>query len=590
MRRAVTEEGKDWDKLVPYVLFAYREVPQASTGFSPFELLYGRPVRGPLDILRESWEASKHSSESIVSYVLSIQEKLVKMSALAQENLAKAQVQQKRWYDRNARERAFQPGEHVLVLLPTSTHKLLAKWQGPYPVKRRISSVTYEVDMFDKQKCRRIFHINMLRKWHAPTALNLWAEEETEPLEDSELPLWREDPSESESMPTISERLSSSQKEQLRQLREEFADVMRDQPGRTTLAEHQIETGSARPVRLPPYRLPHAYRESVKKELKEMQEQGIIEPSTSEWASPVVLVKKKDGALRLCVDYRKLNGASLSDAYPMPRIDELIDRLGHARYITTLDLTRGYWQVPLAESAKSKTAFATPFGLFQFNVMPFGLQGAPATFQRMMDRMIRGMEEFAASYIDDLVVYSRTWEEHLSHIRQVLQRLRDAGLTAKARKCQFGMEQCLYLGHLVGSGTIRPEPSKVEAISTFTTPRTKREVRTFLGLAGYYRKFIPDFATIAAPLTDLTRKNAPNLVSWSPACDSAFTELKGRMCSSPVLRSPDFTKPFLVQTDAYERGVGAVLSQLDDDGNDYPVSYYSRKLLPREERYATQSV
>lgn len=200
LRRAVTEEGKDWDKLVPYVLFAYREVPQASTGFSPFELLYGRPVRGPLDILRESWEASKHSSENIVSYVLSIQEKLVKMSALAQENLAKAQVQQKRWYDRNARERAFQPGEHVLALLPTSTHKLLAKWQGPYPMKRRISPVTYEVDMFDKQKRRRIFHINMLRKWHAPTALNLWAEEETEPLEDSELPLWREDPSESESM------------------------------------------------------------------------------------------------------------------------------------------------------------------------------------------------------------------------------------------------------------------------------------------------------------------------------------------------------------------------------------------------------
>ena len=149
------------------------------------------------------------------------------------------------------------------------------------------------------------------------------------------------------------------------------------------------------------------------------------------------------------------------------------------------------------------------------------------------------------------------------------------------------MEQCLYLGHLVGSGTVRPESSKVEAITRFTTPQTKREVRTFLGLAGYYRKFIPDFATIAAPLTDLTRKNAPNLVSWSPASEGAFTELKSRMCSSSILQSPDFTKPFVVHTDASERGVGAVLSQLDDDGNDYPVSYYSRKLLPREERYAT---
>ena len=219
--------------------------------------------------------------------------------------------------------------------------------------------------------------------------------------------------------------------------------------------------------------------------------------------------------------------------------------------------------------------------------MPFGLQGAPATFQRLMDGVTRGMEEFAAAYLDDLVIHSDTWEEHLSHVRLVLQRLREAGLTVKARKCQFGMEQCLYLGHIVGNGMVRPEMSKVEAISAFATPRTKKEVRVFLGLTGYYRKFIPDFAAIAAPLTDLTRKTAPNIVNWSQDCEEAFVELKARMCSSPVLRSPDFAKPFIVQTDASERGVGAVLSQLDADGNDYPIAYYSRKLLPREERYAT---
>lgn len=284
---------------------------------------------------------------------------------------------------------------------------------------------------------------------------------------------------------------------------------MSDKPGRTNRAEHQVKTGSACAVCLPPYRLPYAYRESVQKELQEMQEHGIIEPSTSERAYPVV---KKDGTLRLSMHYRKLNAVSLSDANLMPRIEELIDRLGHAKYIKTLDLTRGYWQVLPAESAKAKTAFATPFGLFQFNVMPFGLQGAPGTFQRMMDRVTHGMKEFAATYLDDLVIYSRTWEEHLSHIRQVLQRLQSAGLTVKARKRQFGMEQCLYLGHLVGSGTVRPESPKVEAISAFTTPRMKWDVCTFLGLAGYYRKFIPDFATIAAPLTNLTQKNAPNLV------------------------------------------------------------------------------
>ena len=380
LRKAASEDGKDWDKLLPYLLFTYREVPQASTGFSPFELLYGHPVRGPLDILRETWEASKRSSESIVSYVLSIQEKLARMSTLARENLAKAQQQQKRWYDQNARERAFQAGEHVLVLLPTSTQKLLAKWQGPYPVRRCISPVTYEIDMFDRQKRHRIFHINMLRKWHAPTALNLWAGDEPADGEADadELPLWKEDLSDSgDGEPTIGSQLNSEQKRDLKSLREEFADVMCDLPGRTNLAEHQVHTGSAHPVRLPPYRLPHAYRDTV---WRELQEHGIVEPSSSEWASPIVLVKKKDGTLRFCVDYRRLNSVSQSDTYPMPRIDELIDQLGQAKCITTLDLTRGYWQVPLAESAKAKTAFATPFGLFQFNVMPFGLQGAPATF------------------------------------------------------------------------------------------------------------------------------------------------------------------------------------------------------------------
>ena len=190
----------------------------------------------------------------------------------------------------------------------------------------------------------------------------------------------------------------------------------------------------------------------------------------------------------------------------MPRIDELTDRLGKARFITTLDLTKGYWQVPLTVRARSKTAFVTPFGLYQFRVMPFGLQGAPATFQRLMDRVLRGLDQFAAAYLDDVVIFSSSWDEHLTHVKKVLARLRDAGLTDKPRKCQFGMSQCCYLGHIGGSGVLCPEPSKIEAIKSFTIPPTKRQVRSFLGLAGYYRKFIPDFSVIAAPISDLTKK------------------------------------------------------------------------------------
>ena len=585
LRRAATEEGRDWDKLIPYLLFAYREVPQASTGFSPFELLYGRAVRGPLDILKEMWEASNRSNESVVSYVLTIQERLARMSELARENLARAQQQQKRWYDQNARERVLVAGDHVLVLLPTATNKLLAKWQGPYPVLRKVGPVTYEVDMYDHSKRRRIFHVNMLRKWHPPTAASYWADSEGPEGDEDDVVLWRGD--EGTSGPVIGQQLDEGQRGGLEDLLERFNDVLQNSPGRTNLAEHAIRTGTAHPVRLPPYRVPHAYRSEVKRQVNEMLQDGVIEPSNSEWAAPIVLVKKKDGTLRFCVDYRKLNAQSNVDPYPMPRVDELVDRLGSARYLTTLDLAKGYWQVPMAEGSREKTAFITPQGLFQFTVMPFGLQGAPATFQRMMDRLVSSMAEFCVAYLDDLVIFSSSWEEHLSHISHVLTALRDAGLTAKPSKCQFGMDQCVYLGHVVGNGQVQPEINKVEAVQRWPVPTTKKQVRAFLGLTGYYRKFIPQYATVAAPLTDLTRKFAPNSITWSDACDQAFRTLKSLLCCSPVLFSPDQEKEFILQTDASDRGVGAVLTQREDNGKEHPVAYFSRKFLPREERYST---
>lgn len=227
----------------------------------------------------------------------------------------------------------------------------------------------------------------------------------------------------------------------------------------------------------------------------------------------------------------------------MPLMDELIDRLGHCKYITTLDLTKGYWQIPLAKNDRAKAAFTTPFGHFQFRVMPFGLQGAPATFQRLMDVLIRGLESYAAAYLDDIVIFSENWEEHLKHLRHVLERLKGAGLTANPKKCKFAMGRCVYLGHIVGSGLVQPEESKVVAIRTFPIPKSKQQVRAFLGLAGYYRKFIPNFSATAAPLTDLTRKMCPNSVKWNAECELAFQTIKGCLCSTPVLCAPRNTEP-----------------------------------------------
>ena len=241
----------------------------------------------------------------------------------------------------------------------------------------------------------------------------------------------------------------------------------------------------------------------------------------------------------------------------------------------------------MSEESRSKTAFTTPFELFQFTVMPFGLCGAPATFQRMMDQLLRGTEEYAMAYLDDLVIYSCSWENHLQHLRSILDKLREAGLTAKPMKCQFGMSQCVYLGHVVGSGVVQPEESKVKSVKSFPTPKTKKNVRTFLGLTGYYRKFIPDYASIAVPLTELTRKSAPCTITWNAECEKAFQKLKDLLCCSPVLSSPDFNREFVLQTDASEFGVAAVLSQYDKNNEDHPIAYFSRKLLPREQRYST---
>lgn len=213
-------------------------------------------------------------------------------------------------------------------------------------------------------------------------------------------------------------------------------------------------------------------------------------------------------------------------------------------------------------------------------MMPFGLCGAPATFQRMMDQVIKGLHKFANAYLDDLIIFSATWEDHLTHLRAVLSRLQELGLTTKPSKCQFAMTECTYLGHVVGSGVVKPEESKLTAIKQFPQPKTKKQIRSFLGLTGYYRRFIPNYATIAVPLTNRTKKSEPETVNWTSEGTKAFNKLKEILLSSPVMRNPDFSRPFILQTDASEVGVGAVLSQADAEGYDHPVAYFSRKLLP----------
>ena len=583
LRKYVSANGKDWDRWLPYLLFAYREVPQASTGFSPFELLYGRPVRGPLDLLKEAWEGPKApETHSILAHVLQMREKMEEMTELVRSNLEQVQHRQKVWYDKKARQRTLQPGQKVLLLLPTSENKLLAQWQGPYTITRKVGPATYEINMPGRKKPKRVFHINLLKEWRervpeSSLQLMVQAVGEEEDTPEQFFPT---------AQPLAPLDLAHLTPQQQRELEAIIPPgLCRETPGVTTLVEHFIPLKDSTPVRQRMYRIPERLLPLLKEEVEEMLSLGVIERSHSEWSNPVVLVPKKDGKIRFCIDFRKVNAQSHFDAYPMPRLEDLIERLGKARYITTLDLCKGYWQVPLAEQDQPYTAFRTPQGLFHFLVMPFGLQGAPATFQRLMDRVLEGTESYAGAYLDDIVIYSTTWEDHVGHLADILQRIQKAGLTVHPKKCDFAKPEVRYLGYVLGRGLIKPQKEKVQAIQDCPQPQTQKDVRSFLGLVGWYRRFVADFSTRAAPLSDLTRKSGSSRLQWGAEQERAFSDLKGALCQGPVLQSPDFDKPFTVQTDASGIGLGAVLLQ-GEGADQRPVAFISRKLFPRETRYA----
>ena len=282
--------------------------------------------------------------------------------------------------------------------------------------------------------------------------------------------------------------------------------------GETDLVQMAINTGAASPKKQPTRRIPFTLRQEVARQLDQMQKQGVIQPSRSPWASPVVLVRKHDGSHRFCVDYRGLNSVMKPDSYPLPRIEDLLDQLGQSAYFSSIDLASGFWQIRMHPDSQEKTAFTTQQGLFEFRVMPFGLTIAPAVFQRLMQQVITPLNpssgpDFVSVYLDDILVFSRTLEQHLQHLKTVIDKLSGVGLKLKPSKCRFAQEELEYLGHMVSRGGLKTSPRLVEAFQQFPVLRSVHNVRRFLGLLSYYRKFIRDFAKIARPLHQLTCKN-----------------------------------------------------------------------------------
>ena len=550
-----------------------------------------------------------------------------------------AASQRKKYYDKKTQDRKFSVGEEVLVFLPSASNKLLSSWLGPFPITK-VFHPDYRVLVKGKET---VFHANMLKRYvrreeAADVAVGgskcvqsvgdfvPWRE--ISPLLDEvdmsvpKVPSTSsgdfhavesvcsagvvQDHGEDVSIPTLSVPMSTSipdedvscvqfdaalsevQLDELKAVFQTHADILTTRPGVFSgNLMLEIPLTSDVPIRRKMYNLPFSSKEVVEKEIQVMLDLEIIEPSKSPYSSPVVLVRKKDGSCRFCIDFRGLNKITVFDAEPIPNVEDLFVRLAHSRFFTKIDLAKGYWQILVLPEDRPKTAFATHQGLFQFIRMPFGLVSAPAVFARMI-RMLHLADLSAENFFDDILVHSASWSDHLHHVRNVLDRLKSYGLTARPSKILAGFQSLEFLGHVVGSGVLRPDESKTEKILQVSTPTTKKQVRSLLGLLSFYRRYIPGFASVAAPLTDLTKEGGRSCrsIHWTPDCASALQEIQDILSRKPVLLLPRLDLPFVLQTDASSTGLGAVLLQEFEDSL-HPVCFASRKLLDREKRYST---
>ncbi|KAK3880561.1 hypothetical protein Pcinc_014957 [Petrolisthes cinctipes] len=492
--------------------------------------------------------------------------------------------------------RTFKTGDSVLALLPLPDQPLQSKFYGPYKVLERAGDLNYIIATPDRRKKIRKVHINLLKRYQPRVTLphdtvapvTLISAQVNEKVQDDE------------SSPFIGTKLANSliladlshkvmhlpplQAGDITSLLQEFRNVCGDIPRLCPLLQHDVDVQGARPIRQTPYRLGPEKREFLQEEVKRLQKQGLIRPSLNPWSSPVVLVPKPGGTYRMCVDYRRVNAVTVPDSYPLPHMDDIIDDLGSARFISKLDLLQGYYQVPLTERAQPISAFATPTGLWEFVVLPFGMRNAPGTFQRLMNHLTAELTGVRV-YLDDLVVWSDSWEDHIERLRKLFEVLQGACLTVNLSKSEFGHAHVTTLGHVVGQGQLAPVSAKVEAIIQYPRPTSKKEVMRFLGMAGYYRRFCCNFPQVSSPLTDLL--STKRTFQWTDDCQKAFQSLKVLLSSAPVLRTPNQNKPFYIHVEASDLGVGAVLLQKKNDEVLHPLCYYSQKFKSNKKSYAT---
>ncbi|GFT01482.1 retrovirus-related Pol polyprotein from transposon 17.6 [Trichonephila clavipes] len=511
IHHVIREDPRSWDRQLPFLLFAYREVPNTTTGVSPFRLLYGREARGPLAILKSSWAGEIHLptniSQSAADYLQEMKINMEKAAESASLTAAQKQKAYGDYFNKRSSVKNFSIGEQVVLLIPDSSNKIYARWTGPGEIIQHHPAHSYKVKLPDGTV--RHVHVNKIRKYH-PRALAVGV-------------IFEGDHEFGEIHPTPNLSRSTSE----RVLHEINLNHLKESEREQVLAivlKHQT-----------------LFTSDVKI-AKELLRLDLIEESDAELAYPIVCVNKKDDTLRLCVDFRALNSESVSDDFPMEDAVELIHSIGRANIITTLDLLKGYWAIPMTEDSKNLTSFKTHRQQYRFKVMSFGLKNASATFQREMNKALSCYREFSRAYIDDIAIFSKNWEEHL-HLDTILTKLSELNFTVNLKKCAFGKAQIKYLGHIIGSGKHEPDTEKNAVINNLPVPKTKKELRSVLGLCNYYLE-------------------APSLYSLVP------------------------DKPYTIHSDVSQIGIAACLSQKCGDKY-YPIAYASQKLTKTQQSWST---
>ncbi|XP_068213155.1 uncharacterized protein [Palaemon carinicauda] len=500
LRKYSSETANHWDEDLDLLMYVFRCTPHDSTGISPFEALFGRRPRTVLGMVKENILHQKpEETTNTLQYIKDLKSKFHQINDLVCSNLLSSQQVMQQQGNKKARLREFQKGDQVLLYHPIPGAPLREKFAGPYTVLDRLSKVNYVISTPDRRKETQLVHVNLL-KWYqsrvnsGPPRVTLVTTSTLRSKDDYPVVTTNEDPDEEPELISISDltnseimgkldsflsHLSTNESKTLNSLLTSFQDLCTDDPGTCNLIKHDIllEPGT-QPIRQPFYRAIGKKLESLRSEVQYLIDHKLAVPSTSPWASPCILVPKANGKLRLCTDYRRLNKVTIKNSFPLPRINDILDNISNSKILTQIDLLKGYYQVKLTPKAQSISAFVTPFGLFEYVVMPFGLSNAPATFQRLMAEVIRDLPNVYV-YLDDIVIANMTWEEHLHTLSKLFTRLRTVGLTINLAKSSFGQAKVVYLGHYLGSGEIMPKDANIESVMNILVPLSKSQLKTF---------------------------------------------------------------------------------------------------------------